>query len=327
MTASRAKRVEPFEIGGHFVAAGQRLRFDLPVALLPTHTQLHIPITVVHGMRPGPRLWVSAAVHGDELNGVEVIRRVLDKLDDPLRAGTVVAVPIVNVFGFIGQSRYLPDRRDLNRCFPGSARGSLASRIAHLFLHEVVERCTHGIDLHTAAEDRSNWPQVRGDMTDPETRELAEAFGAPVMVQSATRSGSLRYAATKRGQPVLVYEGGEAQRFNESAIRVGVRGILGVMYKLGMAKRPDRAKRQPLKLVEESSWIRARRGGLLRLRVAEGDTVECGETLALISDPFGADELALRAPFDGVVIGKTNNPVVHGGDSVVHLGRFVRLQR
>lgn len=322
MTASKAKRVDPFEVGGYFIAPGQRLRFDLPVALLPTHTQLHIPVTVVHGAKPGPRVWLSAAVHGDELNGVEIIRRVLELVRDPLRCGTIVAVPIVNVFGFIQQSRYLPDRRDLNRSFPGSARGSLASRIAHLFMHEIVARCTHGIDLHTAAEDRSNYPQVRGDMVDPETLQLARAFGAPVTVHSPTRPGSLRGAATKQGKPVLVFEGGEAHRFNEPAIHVGVRGILGVLHSLGMIPRFSRGKRAETILVDESTWIRARRGGLLRLFVDEGDQVKEGEKMGTIGDPFGAERVAIRAPFTGVVIGKTNNPVVHGGDSVVHLGKL-----
>jgi len=322
VTASKAKRNEPFECGGYYVAAGQRLRFDMPVALLPTHTQLHIPVTVVHGLKPGPRLWLSAAVHGDELNGVEIISRLLNGLQDPLRCGTIIAVPIVNVFGFIGQSRYLPDRRDLNRSFPGSLRGSLASRIAHLFMTEIVERCTHGLDLHTAAVDRSNLPQVRGDMADPETRKLAEAFNAPVMMQSATRPGSLRGAASKRGKPSLVFEGGEAQRFNESAIGVGVRGIQGVLHMLGMISKPPRGKRTKTKLVEESSWIRARRGGLWQLHVDEGETVKSGEALGIIGDPFGADRITVRAPFDGVVVGKANNPVVHGGDSLVHLGKL-----
>ncbi|MCA8981543.1 MAG: succinylglutamate desuccinylase/aspartoacylase family protein [Planctomycetes bacterium] len=294
----------------------------MPVALLPTHTQLHIPVTVVNGLKRGPRLWISAAVHGDELNGVEIISRVLAQLKDPLRRGTIVAVPIVNVFGFIGQSRYLPDRRDLNRSFPGSLRGSLAARVAHLFMTEIVERCTHGIDLHTAAVDRSNLPQVRGELEDPETRRLAEAFNAPVMMQSPTRPGSLRSAASKRGISSVVFEGGEAQRFNESVIGMGTRGIFGVLHELGMVAKPPRGKRTKTTFVPESSWIRARRGGLWQLLVDEGETVKSGEALGVIGDPFGADRITVRAPFDGIVVGKTNNPVVHGGDSLVHLGKL-----
>ncbi|MFW6198438.1 MAG: M14 family metallopeptidase, partial [Acidobacteriota bacterium] len=167
-------KVEVFEIGGERVAPGETRRLDLPVARLPTQQMLSLPVKVLHGSRPGPRLWLSAAIHGDEVNGVEIIRRVLDAVRPEELAGTVVAVPIVNVFGFVQQSRYLPDRRDLNRSFPGSRRGSLAARLARLFLTEVVERCSHGIDLHTGSLHRSNLPQVRGDLDDPETRRCAE---------------------------------------------------------------------------------------------------------------------------------------------------------
>lgn len=326
MTESKAERAAPLEVGGQLVAPGERLRFDLPAALLPTGTQLQIPITVVNGMKAGPRLWLSAAVHGDELNGVEIIRRVLDRLKDPLRTGAVIAVPIVNVFGFIGQSRYLPDRRDLNRCFPGSPRGSLASRMAHLFMTKIVACSTHGIDLHTASLDRSNLPQVRGDMTDPQTRRVAEAFGAPAMLHSSARTGSLRAAASRRGLPAIVFEGGESQRFNEAVIDVGVRGIFSVMRELGMISKSPGGKRVPSALLKESSWIRAKRGGLLRLTVSEGATVEAGQDMGTVADPFGADGVRIRAPFRGLVIGKTNNPVVHGGDPLIHLGRLPRPQ-
>jgi predicted deacylase len=313
---------EPFELGGEVVRPGQRLRFDLPAALLPTRTQLHLPLIVVHGSRPGPRLWLSGAVHGDELNGVEIIRQVLDRISDPLPRGTLLAVPIVNVFGFIGQSRYLPDRRDLNRSFPGSPKGSLASRIAHLFLTEIVSRCTHGLDLHTASQDKSNLPQVRGNLDDPETLRCARAFGAPVMAHSSVRNGSLRAAAARRGIPVLVYEGGEPQRFNQGAIAVGVKGVLGVMRELGMIARKSASRRPPSMVVRESSWIRARKGGLLRLESNEGDLVGERQRIGTISDPFGSESLTLRAPFRGIIIGQTNNPVVHGGDAVVHLGKL-----
>jgi len=319
VTASRAERAPTIQIGQHRVAAGESRRFDLPAALLPTHTQLNLPVSVMNGLRPGPVVWTSAAVHGDELNGVEVIHRALERIRKPLERGAVIAVPIVNVFGFIGQSRYLPDRRDLNRSFPGSKSGSLAARIANLFMTEIVERCTHGIDLHTAAQDRTNLPQVRGDMTHPETRRIAEAFDAPAMVHSSTRDGSLRAAAMRKGIPTLVFEGGEALRFNERAIEAGVRGVLGVLGELGLTKTVR--KRKGSMLIEKSTWIRARRGGLFRPRVSNGDFVEEGQTLGTVGDALGADPVRVRAPFAGLVIGRTNNPVVHGGDGLLHLGR------
>ena len=327
MTGSRDSRegskarAAPFEIGGLSIAPGERRRFDIPIALLPTHTPLHLPVTVINGRRPGPRLWLSAAVHGDELNGVEAIRRALEEIREEKLHGVVLAIPIVNVFGFIQQSRYLPDRRDLNRSFPGSRRGSLASRIAHLFMEEIVARCTHGIDMHTASLEKANYPQVRANLKDPETRRIAEAFAAPIMVHAPTRDGSLRAAAARRGIPVLVYEAGEPQRFNAPAIETGVRGILGVLHELGMHPARSRKVRRSSIFIEKSSWVRARRGGLLRLSVEEGEEVAANQALGAIADPFGDDQVVVRAPFSGFVIGKTNNPVVHGGDAIVHLGR------
>lgn len=301
--------------------AGERVRFDLPAAKLPTHTELTIPLTVINGKRPGPRIWISAAVHGDELNGIEVIRRVLEGIRTPLPRGAIFALPIVNVFGFIGQSRYFPDRRDLNRSFPGSRSGSLASRMAHLFMTEIVSQCSHGLDLHTAAQDRSNLPQVRGNLTDAETLRIATAFAAPVMIHSPERSGSLRAAAASKGVAVLLYEGGEAQRFNESAISAGVRGVFGVLRELGiLTPRKGRQRRSSLYL-ERSTWVRARRGGILRLSVNEGERVVAKQKIGQISDPFGEDPVELRAPHRGLVIGRTNNPVVHAGDAVVHVGK------
>lgn len=319
---SPTKPVPPFEIGGVVVEAGTRTRFNMPAAMLPTHTPVDIPITVVHGRRPGPHVWVSATIHGDELNGIEIIRRVLETISDPLAAGTLVAVPIVNVIGFINQSRYLPDRRDLNRSFPGSRRGSLAGRIAHLFLTEIVQRCTHGIDLHTASLEKTNYPQTRVAPQDEGAHRLAEAFAAPVMVDSTPRNGSLRAAAAKRGVPVLLYEAGGPQRFDEQAVRFGTEGVLSVLAELGMVSKRHRIRRRTSQHVVSSDWIRARRGGLLRLHVGQGEKVTQGQPIGTIADPFGEEAAPLRAPFDGIVIGMTLNPVVHGGDAVVHLGRI-----
>jgi predicted deacylase len=256
---------------------------------------------------------------------VEIIRRVLAAVQDPLPRGSILAVPVVNVFGFIGQSRYLPDRRDLNRSFPGSAKGSLASRIAHLVMTEIVDRSTHALDLHTASQDRSNLPQLRGNLEDPETQRCAHAFGAPVMMHAGERTGSLRGAATKRGVTSLVFEGGEAYRFNPSVIEVGVRGVLNVMQELGMLTRKPRKRRAESILIRESSWVRARRGGLLRLSVEEGERVEAKQIIGTIADPFGDDPVHLRAPRHSLVIGMTRNPVVHGGDALVHLGSLADL--
>lgn len=323
-------------VAGVAIAPGQRQRVEVPVAKLPTQTPMSLPVTVVNGKKAGPCLWLSAALHGDEINGVEIIRQVLTSVSPKTLSGTLIAVPVVNIFGFIEQSRYLPDRRDLNRSFPGSPRGSLAARLAHLLLKEVVAHCSHGIDLHTAAIHRHNLPQIRANLEDAETYRCARAFGAPLMIHAATRDGSLRQAAAKRGCSVLLYEGGEALRFNDDAIQAGVSGIKGVMTYLNMISDPSSAPTPrtvadfngdladlpvcnlPLE-VNTTRWMRASRGGLLHLDVEIGQQVEKKQRLGTIRDTFGDKSVNLTAPQAGLVIGATRNPLVNQGDAVIHL--------
>ncbi|WP_318013921.1 succinylglutamate desuccinylase/aspartoacylase family protein [Oscillatoria salina] len=296
-----------------------RRRLEIPVARLPTQTMISLPVTVVHGIEPGPKLWLSAAIHGDELNGVEIIHQVLSKVNPQELRGTLIAVPVVNVFGFIEQSRYLPDRRDLNRSFPGSATGSLASRLACLFMKEIVSRCTHGIDLHTASHHRINLPQIRANLDDSETYRCAKAFGAPIIIHATTRDGSLRQAATRRGIPILLYEAGEALRFDPEAIRVGVEGILRVMNVLEMYSVPHLLPPKNPQEVSESKWIRASRSGILHLKISLGDFVDKKQILCSINDAFGETSVKIRAGVRGIVIGHTQNPLVNQGDGIVHL--------
>jgi uncharacterized protein len=304
------------------ILPGTRRRVEIPVARLPTETWMSILVDVINGSAPGPCLWLSAAIHGDELNGVEIIRRVLGGLESTDLKGCLISVPIVNVFGFMEQDRYLPDRRDLNRSFPGSRTGSLAARLANLFMTEVVSHCSHGIDLHTGSHHRANLPQIRGNFHDAETRRCAEAFQAPVMMHSQTRDGSLRHAATARGIHVLLYEAGESMRFDDRAIEIGTQGVLQVMTALRMIRSPRRPKQHAACVVtEQSLWIRARRGGILRLNVELGQHVEHKERIGVISDAFGENKVAVAAPGDGIVIGVTRNPLVHQGDAIVHLAQ------
>ena len=308
-----------FEINGTIVAAGQRQRLELPVARLPTQTMLSLPIAVVNGKRPGPRLWLSAAIHGDEINGVEIIRQVLSQIDPEQLSGTLIAVSIVNVFGFIEQSRYLPDRRDLNRCFPGSPRGSLAARLAHLFMQAVVSRCTHGIDLHTASHHRTNWPHVRANLQDPETCRCARAFGTPLIVHATMRDGSLRQAAAQRGIPILLYEAGEALRFERDAIQMGVDGVLRVMSLLEMlpTQLPPPAS-EPIS-VFDTRWVRAPCSGILHTQIGLGQRVVKKQTLGIVSDAFGDRLVKIAAPCEGIAIGCTQNPLVNQGDGIFHI--------
>jgi predicted deacylase len=313
---------EPFRIVEETIPPGTLRRIEIPVARLPIHMMLHLPVTVIHGHESGARLWVSATLHGDEINGMEIVRRVIEGIDPERMHGTLLAVPIVNVFGFIHRSRYLPDRRDLNRSFPGSRRGSLASRLAHLFMKEIVSRCTHGIDLHSASPPRINLPQVRGNLEDPETRRCAEAFAAPVTVHSRAPRGALRSAASHAGVPTLLYEAGEPYRFNADAIETGVRGVVRVMSALGMIDHTANAELAPSLVVQRTSWVRARQSGVFYLDIELGQTVRRRESLGTITDPFGDMVRAVRSPIDGMVISHTNEPLVHRGDAIVHLAAY-----
>jgi predicted deacylase len=312
---------EPFLIGDAWVPPGSIREIELLGARLPTGTPLSIPVRIVHGRKEGPVLWISACLHGDEISGLEIVRQVLQRVDPGRLRGTLLAVPIVNAYGFLQQSRYLPDGRDLNRSFPGSARGSLAARLAHLFVREIVDRSTHGIDLHTATRHRSNLAQVRADLDDPTTRAFAEAFGAPVALHSRTRDGSLRESAARRGKPVLVFEGGEALRFDPEVIRIGTQGVLQAMDQLGMLQRKRRLQTTQL-VARRSEWLRAPRSGILRLTTRIGAEVEPGQVLGEVSDPFGENAAALRAPARGLVIGQALLPTVHQGDAVLHVASF-----
>lgn len=312
-------------IGGTSVAPGERRGLSLPAGMLHTHVPVEMPVWVINGRRPGPRLFVSAAIHGDELNGIEIIRRIRSRALAGLR-GTLLLVPVVNVFGVLHHSRYLPDRRDLNRSFPGSESGSLAARLAHLFMSEIVDRCTHGIDLHTGAVHRSNLPQIRAQLDDEETRSLALAFGAPVVLDSRMRDGSLREAAAEKGIPTLIYEAGEALRFDEMSIRMGVAGIIEVMHRLDMLRRKssrrDRAARSVV--ADGSHWVRAPGGGILRSAIRLGQHVSEGQLLGRVSDPFGTQEAPVNAPHEGIVIGRNSLPLVNEGDALFHVARVAR---
>lgn len=315
-----------FEIGGHKVPAGTRALVDLHVSKLSNHTPITLPVHVLHGPRPGPTMFLSAAIHGDELNGVEIIRRVLRTLQPGNLAGTLLAIPVVNAYGFIGRSRYLPDRRDLNRSFPGSGTGSLAARLANLFLKEVVRRCQVGIDLHTAAIHRVNLPQIRAEFSrHPRCRELAEAFAAPVMLESAERSGSLRRAARELGVDVLIYEGGEGLRFDEFAIKAGVDGIAGVMLRTGMLELPDGVdmpeideRNRPV-FADASKWLRAPDGGVFRSLKRIGNAVSEDEPVGVVANPYEGSEVQIRSPRRGIIIGATTLPVVNMGDALFHI--------
>lgn len=313
-------------IGNVSVGPGERSFIDLPITQL-YHAPLSMPVTVARGRKPGPVMFLSAALHGDELNGVEIIRRVLRLKSLNNLRGAVIAVPIVNVQAFLIQSRYLPDRRDLNRSFPGSERGSLAARMANVFLQEIVGKSDYGIDLHTGAIHRPNLPQIRADLSHEETLGMARAFGAPVIMNAAIRPGSLREYTSQNKIPVLLYESGEALRFDEVCIRAGVRGVLNVMRSVGMLQaKPSRKKWVEPVIADSSSWTRAPASGMLRTSVKLGEWISKGQTLGVISDPHGQTEVQITSSAAGIVIGRTNLPPVNEGDALFHIAQFEKPQ-
>lgn len=322
MTANKT-----IEIGGTTIKPGTRVDVDLPIADLYTSTSLHMPVHIICGRQAGPVLFVSAAIHGDELNGVEIIRRLLKRKRLGSLKGTLLAVPIVNVHGFLNQSRYLPDRRDLNRSFPGSAKGSIAARLANLFIKKIVSKADYGIDLHTGAINRSNLPQIRANLDEPETLEIAKAFGAPVIINSDIRDGSLRACAADRGMPVLIYEAGEALRFDEISIRAGTRGILNVMRHIGMLPKLRNSKLITPVIAQSTAWVRAPDSGIFSAKTGLGKSVQAGQTLALICGPLGDKEESVVAPYDGIVIGQSNLPLAHEGDALFNLGVFKSIPK
>ncbi len=312
-------------ISGQTILPGTSVFIDLPLPPLYTHAAMTMPVHVIHGKKNGPRLFICAAIHGDELNGVEIIRRLLKDLSIKRINGTLIAIPMVNVYGVIHHSRYLPDRRDLNRSFPGSRSGALASRIAELFMTEIVANSTHGIDLHTGAIHRSNLPQIRANLDDEATLSLAKAFNVPVLINANLRDGSLRESASERGIPMLLYEAGEALRFDEISIRAGVRGILNVMRHLDMIVGRKPSKRVPTNepyIARYSSWIRAPGSGIFRTLKSLGCRVAKNELLGMISDPVSSLEIEVISPFSGIIIGRSEIPLVHEGEAVYHLARF-----
>ncbi len=299
------------------------INIELP-KLYQTPTTL--PIKVIRGKRKGPTIFISAAIHGDELNGIEIIRR-FRKLNILKRIkGTIILIPIVNIYGVMTLSRYMPDRRDLNRSFPGTKRGSLASRVAKIFYDEIVSKCDLGIDLHTASIHKSNLPQIRANIKDEFTFNLAKAFEAPVVLHSELRDGSLRQVAQENNTPILLYEAGEALRFDETSIRIGVKGIVNVLRELNMIPKTT-VKRRRLPIVTRTSqWIRSTESGILRTIKALGDTVHEGEIIAFIDEPLDDEVFEITSPFDGVIIGKSEIPLVQEGDAIFHIARFKNLE-
>jgi hypothetical protein len=319
----------PFDIAGKKIAPGERRDIKLKISEMYTATPVFIPLTVIHGTSPGPRLYVTAAIHGNELNGVEMVRQLKLEVDPLKLRGTLLLVSISNPIAFMANSRDLPDGRDLNRVFPGREEGSIASQIARTLFEKVILRADFGIDLHTAGQGRTNLPHVRADMGLKTVSRLACAFGCEIIFDMEGERGMLRHAATKAGIPTIVYEAGEPLKFQKPLIRQGVAGIRNVMGQLGMYDFPRTSP--PFQMVvDERGWIRAEKGGIIILDVKPGDIIRKGEEIALTTRPSGYEVHRLKAPYTGLVVGCTTLPMVLPGSAVcnvVKLGPKRRLFR
>lgn len=312
-------RSSKLKISGVEIPLGEVTTLQLNAGRLYDSTEMKIPIRVFRGKKPGPTLFVSAAIHGDEIIGVEILRRLMQTPHLRDLRGTLIAAPIVNVFGFNMRSRYLPDRRDLNRSFPGSGKGSLAARLADLFVREVVHQSDYGIDIHSGAVHRFNIPQIRVDTRNSAALKLANAFGASVCLHSGGPDGSLRHACSKNKIPILVYEGGEALRFDESAVEVGFYGVLRVMAAVEMISKVKAPRVKRPYFAKSSHWVRAPQSGILKKLVAPSTRVREGDVLAIVSDPFGENGAQVLSPKNGVIIGSAMLPLVNRGDALYHI--------
>ncbi len=301
------------------IAPGTERVIKVGISKLPSHTTIDILVTVYRSAEPGPVLLLLGGMHGDEINGIEIVRRIIDNNQHKVLRGTTICIPLMNIYGFIHFSRTLPDGKDVNRSFPGNKNGSLAARMADYLVKDIIPKIDYGIDFHTGGAQRTNYPQTRCVMKDEENRILAEVFNAPFALNSNFRSNSLRWTASKMGKRILVYEGGESVRFDEFAINEGINGTLRVMKHLNMIDDAPAAT-QVTKEVASSTWIRADKAGLFQTLVQAGELVDKKQIVGYLTDPFGEFKKPVKAKVGGYVIGLNNNPLLHQGDAIMHIG-------
>lgn len=309
------------EINGEKIARGEDKLLHLSIARLPTYTNIDLPIRVMRGLKKGPVLLLTGGLHGDEINGIEIVRRMVAKKLIAPDSGTVIAIPLMNVYGFIQNVRGVPDGKDINRSFPGTKSGSLAKLVAYTIMKEIIPKIDIGVDFHTGGASRSNYPQIRCDFSIAKNVELAKAFGAPVIMQSKLIDKSFRKAAYRKGKHILVFETGESLRFDEFGIQEGVNGTLRLMKYLGMLN--EAPKPVNSQILNKSVWVRAKYAGLFHPKVKLGDEITLRQVLGTITDPFGNESFRISSRQEGRIIGLNNNPVVHKGDAIFHVAKYV----
>lgn len=304
---------------GEKIAPGESRNVQLAVGESYSSMAVHVQIHIRRGLEDGPVVFVTAALHGDEINGCGAVRQLIQDNDFQLLKGTVLLIPVLNLPAFERHSRYLPDRRDLNRSFPGTADGSLASRMAHTIFNEIVSRCDYGIDLHTASVRRTNYPTVRADLADTEVRRIAEAFGSEIVINNKGPKNSFRREACRSGCPTIIMEGGEVWKIEPGIVETAVRGVKNVLCELEMVNIDTESPPYQI-VIEKSKWIRAEQGGFLDFHIKPGDIVEKGQPLATNTTILGEEQNTLYAPFNGVVMGMTSLPSISPGEPICNLG-------
>lgn len=305
-------------INDQLIKAGERKVINLQIARLIAGTEIDLPIHVFRSKKPGPVILLSGGLHGDEINGIEIIRRMIDsKLFNKLKCGSVIAIPVMNIYGFLNFSREVPDGKDINRSFPGNKKGSLAARVAYNLTRTVLQEIDYGVDFHTGGANRTNFPQIRYAPDDPKAKELATIFNAPISLASGMIDKSIRKQAYQMKKSIIVYEGGESMRFDERAIEEGIKGAKKILKHFGMIH--EDLSVQPSYDFTESMWVRARNSGMVRLEKESGQFIEEGEVLAVITDPFGNFRTKMKAKTAGFIIGHNNSPLVNQGDALFHV--------
>lgn len=313
--------VKTITILGEIIKPGESKTIDMEIARLHTTTKLKIPVIIERSIIDGPVVLFSAGIHGDEINGVEVVRQLITQKINKPKTGTIICIPIVNMFGFVNKSREFPDGRDLNRVFPGSKKGSLASRFAHHILEEIMPAVNYSVDFHAGGASRFNAPQIRIIPNEPDLKQLADIFNAPFTLYSKNIGGSFRGAGSKMGVKMLLFEGGKSLDINNEVATEGVNGVKRLLAHLGMLQTSFEIPQQknPSIYIEKSSWVRAKCSGLLHDGKLIGQFVKKGTILAKITDPFGKFEQKVKAPNDGYIINANHSPIVYEGDAIYHL--------
>lgn len=319
-------RTKEIEVLGHVISKGKGMQINLDIAKLHTRTKIEVPIIVERAKKPGPNLLITGGIHGNEVNGIEIVRQIISKKYNKPDAGMVICIPVVNIFGFLNQSRQFPDGRDLNRVFPGSSRGSLASRFAYHIIKEIAPLVDYCIDFHTGGDTRFNIPHIRVNEGDEKSLILAKKFATPFIIQTKSREKSFRETMVKLGKKVILFEGGKALSIDNSVTQQGVAGALKVMGHLGIRDFKEElqsfknTKVKPI-MVTKSKWIRARYSGMFHPMVDLGAKINKSDIIGSITDPFGDFERKVKAGFSGYVICVNESPIVNQGDALFHLSQ------